>query len=145
MLEARIIPEFKSELVLSKIVFNEDDKCWEWNGYITHHGYGVYGKMGYMAHRVVYEVFVERLRSEESLDHLCKNTSCVNPKHMEVTSLRENVLRSSNPYATNARKKQCVRGHEFTTENTYVHPKRSTRHCKTCAKLAQTRFKERQL
>lgn len=114
MLEARTIPNFNAESVLTKVGFDTDDKCWEWQGYITHYGYGVYGKMGYMVHRVVYELLVRKLGPEESIDHLCRNTKCVNPNHMEVTTLTENVLRSNNFYAINARKTHCKHGHEFT-------------------------------
>jgi hypothetical protein len=140
MLDARTIPTFNAQDVLSQVSFDSDDKCWEWNGYITKYGYGVYGHMGYMVHRIIYELLVDKLGTEESIDHLCKNKKCVNPNHLEVVSLRENVLRSNNFYAINARKSYCKHGHIFDDDNTYIHPKRGTRHCKKCNKLAQQRF-----
>jgi len=50
-----------------------------------------------------------------------------------LKTARANNLRSGSPSAINAVKEFCVNGHEFTTENTYIHPKRGTRHCRRCA------------
>ena len=66
-----------------------------------------------------------------TLDHLCRVRACVNPAHLEPVTLRENTLRSpSAPTAINARKTECLRGHAFTPENTWVH--RSRRCCREC-------------
>lgn len=75
---------------------NKTSYCWEWTGRVS-------GKRKYpqislsgkqvMVHRVVYEELVRPLSSVETLDHLCRNTACVNPEHLEPTTLRENVQR----------------------------------------------------
>ncbi len=39
----------------------------------------------------------------------------------------------------------CPQGHEYTSENTYVNPKRGSRTCKTCQKEAQIKYQERLL
>jgi NMD protein affecting ribosome stability and mRNA decay len=67
------------------------------------------------------------------LDHICKNTSCNNPKHMELVSPRTNVLRSGNAAAINARKTHCNKGHAYSGENLRIENDRS-RTCKICAR-----------
>lgn len=46
-----------------------------------------------MVHRVMYEELVRPLLPLETLDHLCRERTCVNPDHLEPVTLRENVQR----------------------------------------------------
>jgi len=49
-----------------------------------------------MAHRWSYEQKHKiTLTTEDTLDHLCRNTRCVNPDHLEKVSLTENVKRKA--------------------------------------------------
>lgn len=109
--------------------------CWLWAGTLKGNGYGVTRWEGRSqgVHRVAYKILVGPIEAE-SLDHLCRNTLCVNPKHLEPASLAENTLRGDGPTAVNLRKTHCVRGHEFTSENTIVNA--SGRHCRACAQTA---------
>jgi hypothetical protein len=110
--------------------------CWIWIGARSKKGYGNYARPGHrqgcdLAHRKAYEALVGPI-TEQTLDHLCCVTSCVNPAHCEPVSNRVNTLRGNNQCARNARKTHCIRGHEFTSENTI---RRSDGHrtCRTCA------------
>ena len=69
--------------------------CWLWDGSISATGYGVCkaNRRGYMAHRWVYEMHRGPIPDGWSLDHLCRNTRCVNPEHLEPVSHTENVRR----------------------------------------------------
>jgi hypothetical protein len=47
------------------------------------------------AHVVMYERHVGLVPDGLELDHLCRNTSCVNPSHLEPVTHAENMRRSS--------------------------------------------------
>lgn len=106
--------------------------CWIWRGSMYAKGYGKIGRRGIMAHRIAYEICKGDVPKDLCLDHLCKNRACINPDHLEIVTLVENVMRGESQHAVNARKTHCVNGHEFTPSNIYVHPHRKTRDCKIC-------------
>jgi len=119
--------------------------CWRWTGQRNlFTGYGMAGRE--YAHRFMYTHMVGEIPAGLTIDHLCRNRACVNPSHMEVVSLVENILRSENPMARNARKTHCIRGHEFTADNTIAvatSTKRGVgRKCRTCV-LANQRERYR--
>lgn len=85
-------------------------RCWQWLGSTNQGGYG-FTQINYVqrvAHRVVYEDAVGPIPSGLTLDHLCRNTDCVNPAHMEPVSMRENILRGHGAAAECARRTHCV-------------------------------------
>jgi hypothetical protein len=108
--------------------------CWAWTASTKGNGYGQVKhrdrKSPLFAHRAAYEMLVGEIPEGMTLDHLCKNTLCVNPDHLEVVTMKVNVLRSTSPTAINATKTHCVRGHEFTPENLLGGS--LGRSCKTC-------------
>lgn len=111
------------------------DSCWYWTGQTRDGRYGLFRFRtdGYqVAHRWSYEHFVGPIPDGLTLDHLCRVTMCVNPDHLEPVTLQENILRSDNPPAQNARKTHCIHGHEFTPENTKV-AKDGHRACRACS------------
>ena len=70
--------------------------CWEWTGSRNPKGYGsvTNGRGGSMlAHRKAYQETVGEIPDGMQLDHLCKNTSCVNPAHLEPVTNAENMRR----------------------------------------------------
>lgn len=70
--------------------------CWLWTATRNEQGYGQYGLGGGVrvrAHRHAYALLVAPVPDEMTIDHLCKNTWCVNPAHMEVVTMRENLRR----------------------------------------------------
>lgn len=71
-----------------------------------------------VAHRFIYEQLVKPVAEGLQLDHLCRNTMCVNPLHLEEVTGRENLMRGNTLAASNSRKTICKNGHPFTKDNT---------------------------
>ena len=78
--------------------------CWIWLGHRDRKGYGAYKQS--TAHRVAYRAYVGPVDPALTIDHLCKNKSCVNPQHLEQTTNHENQRRSDRATQT-----LCQRGH----------------------------------
>lgn len=87
---------------LDKVVIGgPNDDCWMWTANVAGGGrgerlYGYFSHGGRMvyAHRFVYEATIGPIPDGLTIDHLCRNTTCVNPFHMEaVTSARKCAAR----------------------------------------------------
>lgn len=115
-----------------------DGDCWSWTGGRTEFDYGTFylgggrrGRKYAVAHRWSYEFLRAPIPEGLTLDHLCRNRGCVNPWHLEPVPTGVNTLRGEAPSAQNARKSCCVRGHEFTPENT-INRRTGGRRCREC-------------
>jgi len=67
--------------------------CWEWNGAMSHQGYGKIKRKGkyLQAHRVSYEFFVDDIPKGMQINHRCHNRKCVNPYHLYVGTHNDNM------------------------------------------------------
>lgn len=101
-----------------------DSGCWVWTGSISTTGYGRY--KNYQAHRVTYELWVGPIPEGLQIDHLCRNTRCVNPEHLEPVTPAVNVQRG---WDAN-RRTHCKRGHDL--DDAYI-GKGGRRMCRPCA------------
>lgn len=112
-----------------------DPLCWTWRGYKNQAGYGVlYVPESRRAHRLAYEAFVCEIPDGLVLDHLCRNTRCWNPAHLEPVTNRVNcVVRAESTSGKNSRKTHCLNGHAFDEANTYLPSSiRGGRQCRAC-------------
>lgn len=113
---------------MEKVAVGDGDGCWEWTACVSASGYSRFNIDGrsLYGHRFVYEVTRGAIPTGMVIDHLCRNTRCVNPDHLEVVTPRENVQRGR----CMERASHCTRGHEFSEENTRVWG--GKRFCRTC-------------
>ena len=112
-----------------KILPEPNTGCWLWTGAMTN-GYGNFRDKFKVraAHIAVYEYLVGQVPENLELDHLCRNSWCVNPRHLEPVSHALNVQRG---LRGNLHKFEvCNRGHEITVDNIYLH--KNTKMCLMC-------------
>jgi hypothetical protein len=102
------------------------DTCWEWVGTLHVSNYGCFKVGGRVlkSHRVAYELLIGPIPPGLVIDHLCRNTRCVNPAHLEPVTNAENLHRV--PPRTH-----CKHGHPFNEANTYV--LNGTKFCRVCS------------
>lgn len=76
------------------------DGCWEWTGPLDRHGYGRFdirigaAKRMTGAHRAAWLAFEGEIEGDLVIDHLCRNTRCVNTAHLDLVSNAVNTLRA---------------------------------------------------
>lgn len=120
----------------NKVIIKENGyktPCWVWTASTNSMNYGhmnVSGKT-IAAHRWAYEHFVGRIPEGLELDHMCRNTLCVNPSHCRAVTHKQNVLCGGSPSALNAIKTHCPKGHEYIDNNIIV-VNGKWRRCRIC-------------
>lgn len=78
-----------------RIAVDASTGCWVCSGWNTGDGYAkirVNGRCR-VAHKALYEELVGPVPDGLLLDHRCRVRACVNPKHLEPVTHRENTLR----------------------------------------------------
>jgi hypothetical protein len=132
-----------TERFLKHVKKNGENGCWLWTGFLERGGSGAgYGKfqMGtkqcMWAHRAAYILFIGPIPPGCVVDHVrnreCHNRACVNPKHLEAVTQRENTLRGLGNSAVNAKKTRCPKGHPYDATNTYFGKSKNDRRCRIC-------------
>lgn len=117
--------------------------CWIWIGATYASGYGQIWVNGRLlrAHRVFFEHLVGPIAEGMELDHLCRNTKCVNPDHMEPVSHQENCARGL-AGLNQSMKTHCPNGHAYSGGNLYIRPGGS-RECRACGAAQMRRYRLR--
>lgn len=120
----------------TKVDKNGPDGCWLWKA-STRRRYGRYDCEGksHGAHRFAYELLVGPIPEGLTLDHLCRNTLCVNPAHLEPVTVRENILRGRDS------KTHCKNGHRLSGDNVLI--RNGRRRCRACGRAQWKRRRER--
>jgi hypothetical protein len=109
---------------------DESTGCWIWLGKRINNGYGRW--IAGTAHRAMYAELVGPIPCGLQIDHLCRVRLCVNPKHLEPVTSRENNRRKFAAFT------HCVNGHPYDEANTYVRPN-GRRDCRGCNRDRQRR------
>lgn len=130
--------------------------CWVWLGAkvskLPSKAYGQYWDSGLkknvLAHRYAYERTVGPIPTNLEIDHLCRNTACVNPSHLEPVTRSVNTRRGISKDVTASRNKaitHCPRGHEYNENNTRFKEMNGglyvSRICKACHNSRTRKFK----
>lgn len=118
--------------------------CWIWKG--ARQGsedcYGAIRISGHLvsAHAFSYSTFVKYLKKgygeHNQIHHICRNTLCVRPSHLELISRSQHKTEHYQP------KTHCNRGH-FLSEDNYWTNSYGYRVCKTCDRLRRNATKDR--
>src|SRR3990167_4248135 len=125
-------------------VIRRSTGCWEWNGCFDPNGYTrlYHAHRGIFGHRFSYEQARGPIPIGMEIDHLCRNTGCTNPEHLEPVPHRINVLRGIGTPAVNAVKTACPRGHQYDTSNTIRYPD-GRRWCRKCKNQQAREYRRR--
>lgn len=134
--------------IFEKYFIKNRTECWNWTGKIHKiTGYGNFSanigdgeRKTFLSHRFSYEAYRDKIPEGMTIDHLCRNRRCVNPSHLEVVTLKENILRGNGISAINKRKTHCIRGHILSDKNLYITPD-NRRQCKKCGNMRQDKWK----
>ena len=115
----------EAERFFAKVKRGSENECWPWLASKNQKGYGQFyyhGRLQY-THRVAHELLVGPIPDGLTLDHLCRNRSCVNPTHLEPVLGKVNILRGEGVSAKNA----------FTQANTRIRTD-GGRRCRLCSR-----------
>jgi hypothetical protein len=120
---------------IAKFTQTGENGCIQWIGATNPKGYGTttYKGQAWLAHRLMYSEVVGPIPEGMVIDHLCRNPSCVNVKHLEPVTNEENLARGLRPWGSKP-VTHCPRGHEYTPDNTSV-GKNGGRTCRKCKLL----------
>lgn len=131
----------------SKVDVCGADDCWNWLASLHGLGYGQFntGRRIMNAHIIAYELQTGRqVPIGLEIDHLCRNRICMNGRHLEPVTKKENILRGQSPMAQQARQTHCIAGHALTAENVYwFGAKRNHRMCLTCKRRRDAEYQDR--
>jgi len=90
------LPFIPGHRIKREYIVDEASGCWIWQGapnVVSGHGQTKHNGKRIPSHRWYYEQKNGPVPNGMVLDHLCFNTRCVNPEHLEVVSRGENTSR----------------------------------------------------
>lgn len=127
--------------------------CWHWTGSTNGVGYGSFTRASLskvrMTHRIAYELTIGAIPTGLELDHLCRDTLCCNPAHLEPVTRAENIRRGMMAIASRRKgeRTHCVNGHEFTPNNTIMSTQNGFREgyksrvCRACYRVTRQKWR----
>lgn len=142
------------------------DGCWEWTGCSKQgtKGGGWYGHikigvdhpqwMQYEAHQTIGAHRISwmlhhgrNIPEGMEIDHLCRNTKCIRPDHLEVVDGVTNWARGKSPSRINSKKVYCKRGHLLIGDNLALYDSPDgggvRRKCRKCSDMTSKAYRGR--
>jgi len=135
-------PEAAKLYIRDRVVIAESG-CWEWQMSTEPEGYGTANIEGrhLPAHRASILAEGALIPHLFPVDHLCRNRACVNPEHLEVVSVSENVQRGLNVTERRGKPKGCKK-HGMTDGAPYYYSDGKVLwHCTICRQAQKERKK----
>jgi hypothetical protein len=126
----------------AKVNKKADDECWEWTAAKSPNGYGQFAlnKIAKSTHRISYIIHKGQIPDGLMICHTCNNPPCVNPNHLYAGTGKDNAQQASaDGLFPSQQKTHCIKGHEFTEENTFLRLRKGrgiTRVCRECKRLS---------
>lgn len=114
--------------------------CWNWRGQITAKGYGralIRGNY-WFAHRLAWTITHGPIPDGLTVDHICWNTRCVNPDHLQLLTLGANAARRR-------WSSTCPAGHLMEGDNLQFKRGRNGKPSRVCATCNRERQRRRRL
>lgn len=130
----------KSHDTLARRFWSKVDKsteCWIWTGSRLPSGHGRINLAGRVEVASRVSFYLHHGRWPVFACHHCDVAACVNPAHIydgdAVSNMADMIARGRHSEAS---KSHCVRGHEFTPQNTRIYTARGgvERACRACAR-----------
>jgi hypothetical protein len=112
-----------------KVIPEPNSGCWLWIGGSNGRGYGRFCLDGVYqyTHRIAVVASGRDMPAHLVVDHLCRNPSCCNPAHLDVTTARENLARGIKGALTT----HCPKGHAYAGDNLVIRYN-GWRQCRKC-------------
>lgn len=77
---------------IGQYVTKTEDGCWEWGRKLRAEYPAVkIGSKSYQVHRLMLEAKIEAPLGSQAAHHICANSRCVNPDHLQPVTHRENI------------------------------------------------------
>lgn len=126
----------------------DENGCWVWHGGDVY-GFNTRGQpqisvrgrepRNALAYVASYEHYIGPVPEGYEVDHLCFNSKCVNPEHLEAVTPKKNKERAYKKYHERT---HCKYGHELVGHNAYDRPDGRVA-CRTCRNEAARRWHEK--